>query len=199
MPIGWYSTLYRSLHAPITARRYINHDDMQRARDACRVIEPRGVDKNSSWYLRETKKEIARRLVRHKEWTEWTAERNFRQVRARGKVTGRGSPPRVLTSTNLVWRTLTPLTTTWRESDVSPSRRSTLPAWFEATTRPWTFLGPSVYLPLPLALPSFSIPGRSLSLSLEISSARRRIAYTCLSVRRRFILPLLGNKSAMTQ
>ncbi|CAL1673349.1 unnamed protein product [Lasius platythorax] len=31
---------------------------------------------------------------------------NFRQVR--GKVTGRGSPPRVLTSTNLVRRTLTP-------------------------------------------------------------------------------------------
>jgi len=32
---------------------------------------------------------------------------NFRQVRARGKVTGRGSPPRVLTSTNLVRRPLT--------------------------------------------------------------------------------------------
>ncbi|KAL0121450.1 hypothetical protein PUN28_006751 [Cardiocondyla obscurior] len=72
----------------------------------CRVIEPRGVDKNSGRYLTLGG------------WREGRGRQNKEKDCATA----------LLTSTNLVWRTLTLLATTWRESDVSPSRRSTLPA-----------------------------------------------------------------------
>lgn len=113
----------------------------------------RGVDKNSWWYLRGTKRWIAARLIRHKEWAAgWTA-RTLGKSAAKSPAVAHlheySPPPEPRPRPEDV----DPLVTTWRESDVFPSRRSTLPAWFEATIRPWTFLGPFVYLLLPLALP----------------------------------------------
>lgn len=86
-------------------RQYINHDDTGRACDVCRVVEVvRGRQKFLGQHLPGTKRRIT--AVHKTQRVNGMNSGNFRQVR--GKVTGRCSPSRVLTSTNFVSRTLTP-------------------------------------------------------------------------------------------
>lgn len=158
-----------------------------------------GVDKNSWRYLHREDKERDCTAARKTQRMSGMSSGNFRQVRrARGKVTGCGSPPTSAYLHEPRLEDVDPIATTWRENDVSPSRRSTLPAWFEATTRPWTFLGPSVYLPLPPApLPGFSsIPDVSLSLFRNLL---RYTGISCINVylstrRRSFHSPAAENE-----
>lgn len=115
---------------------------------------------------------------------------NFRQVRARGKVTGRGSPPRVLTSTNLVWGGhWPPRHHVARERCLSfASKHLTCLIW---SNHPAVNLPRAIRLSshIPLTLPGISIPEAVWSLYRNLLGISRVRVY--LSVRRRFIRALL--------
>jgi len=118
---------------------------------------------------------------------------NFRQVRARGKVTGRGSPPRVLTSTNLVWGGhWPPRHHVARERCLSfASKHLTCLIW---SNHPAVNLPRAIHLSshIPLTLPGTSLPEAVWLLYRNLLGISRVHVY--LSMRKCFISRVAGNR-----